>query len=242
MKYDLVLTSCRRNDLLSVTLSSFQKYADIQPDKVYVIEDSDNYEVEEIVRAIYPSAIIINNVPQLGQMKSIRKIYGYSSADYIFHCEDDWEFFRTGFIADSFQLLNVLPKASLVSLRPRSELHPLEKSQPKLVTPEGLQYFTADPTSHPEWFSYSFNPGLRRRADLYEVSDIDSYPSEAEISLAFKQQGFYLSFLEEPAVKHIGGGRHVQDPSRPPKAKTFIARMKRSYRKRMDRLMRRLIG
>lgn len=239
MKYDLIVTSCRRDDLLAITLSSFRKYADVEPENVFVIEDSDNLGVKQLVKNIYPSAVVINNVPQLGQMKSIQKVYCYSKSEYIFHCEDDWEFFRTGFIADSFKLLKLLPKASLVSLRPRSELHPLEKSQPKVVSPDGLNYFTADPTSHPEWFSYSFNPGLRRRADLHEVADIDSYPSEAEISLAFKKHGFYLSFLEDPAVKHIGDGRHVHDPSRPPKAKTLMSRMKRSYQKRLNRLKRR---
>ena len=238
MKYDLVVTSCRRNDLLALTLSSFKQFADIEPEQVYVIEDSDNLDVHDVVQNIYPEAIIFNNIPQLGQMSSIQKVYKYCNSDFIFHCEDDWEFFRTGFIAESVALLNLLPRASLVSLRPRSELHPLERKQPKRVTETGLEYFVADPTSHPEWFSYSFNPGLRRLQDLYQVADIASYPSEAEISLAFKKEGYYLSFLENPAVRHIGDGRHVADPTRPPKAKGFFSIMKRSIRKRIDRLRR----
>ena len=239
MKYDLVVTSCRRNDLLTETLSSFKQFADVVPDEVYVIEDSENMEVHELVRNIYPNATVINNIPQIGQMRSIEKVYDLCKNELLFHCEDDWEFFRTGFIAESAALLDLLPKASLVSLRPRAEIHPKERSQPKLMTDEGLEYFVADPKAHPEWFSYSFNPGLRRRADLSQIGPIGQYPSESEVSLAFKEKGFYTSFLENPAVKHIGDGRHVEDPTRPPKAKTFTQRMKRSIKKRVERLKRR---
>jgi len=242
MKYDLAVTSCRRNDLLKITLESFKKYADVAPENVYVIEDSENLSVADVVRSIYPDATVINNIPQLGQMRSIQKLYGYCKSEFVFHCEDDWEFFRAGFIKESLQLLRLHRQASLVSLRPRSELNPLEKKQPKLSTDDGLEYFLTDPNAHPEWFSYSFNPGLRRLNDLDMIGEIDQYPSESEVSLAFKQKGFYFAFLEEPAVRHIGGGRHVNDPTRPPKAKTFRQRMTRSIRKRLDRFRRRLVA
>lgn len=235
--YDLIVTSCRRFDLLKQTLKSFKEFADIPPRTVIVIEDSELEDVKAVTLAIFPDAIVINNNPQIGQMASIDKAYSFASSDYIFHCEDDWEFFRSHFIAESKKILDYLPEASMVSLRPRSELNPKVKHQP-MQSIEGLDYFVADPKSHPEYFGYSFNPGLRRLEDFKKTPAINSFKSEADVSLNFKQRGFYLAYLENAAVQHIGDERHVEDPTRPPKAKTFLQRMKRSINKRMARLKR----
>ena len=237
MHYDLIVTSCRRFDLLCTTLKSFKEFADTPPRTVIVIEDSDLEEVKTETLAIFPDAIVINNDPQIGQMASIDKAYSYATSDYIFHCEDDWEFFRGNFIVESKKILDHLPKASMVSLRPRSELNPKVRNQPK-QTIKGLEYFVADPNAHPEYFGYSFNPGLRRLKDFKETPSINSFKSEAEVSLNFKQRGLYLAYLENAAVRHIGDERHVEDPTRPPKAKNFLQRMKRSVIKRKDRLKR----
>lgn len=66
-----MVISCRRNDLLRLTLSSFKRFADVARDEVYVIEDSENTEVQAIVRKVYPNAIVVNNLPQVGHMKPI---------------------------------------------------------------------------------------------------------------------------------------------------------------------------
>lgn len=41
----------------------------------------------------------------LGQIKSIDLAYQEVKTDYIFHCEDDWLFYRSGFIEDSMTIL-----------------------------------------------------------------------------------------------------------------------------------------
>ena len=43
----------------------------------------------------------------------------YSNVDteWIFHCEDDWEFYREGFVEDSMALLEANPEALQVWLR-----------------------------------------------------------------------------------------------------------------------------
>jgi hypothetical protein len=170
-------------------------------------------------------------------MGSINRVYSCVVSEYVFHCEDDWEFYRTGFLSSSLKLLKQFPLMSMVSLRPRHELNPKVKHQPKLSF-EDIEYFQADPQAHPEYFSYSFNPGLRRTKEFKNLGDVSKIHSEAEVSLRFKKLGFYLGYLEDSAVRHIGDDRHVEDPTRPPKAKTFLQRMKRSIRKRWARLKR----
>ena len=48
---------------------------------------------------------MIINEKRLGQMKSIDKAYSEVDTEYIFHCEDDWKFFKNGFIEKSMKLL-----------------------------------------------------------------------------------------------------------------------------------------
>jgi hypothetical protein len=58
------------------------------------------------------------------------------------------------------------------------------------------------------------------------------------VSFAFKQRGMRMANLQHPAVRHIGDGRHVHDPTQPKKAKTPWAKLKRSIEKRVKRWKR----
>ena len=98
-----------------------------------------------------------------------------------------------------------------------------------------------DPGLHPEYFSYSFNPGLRRTADARRFMPFQPRGAEEDMSYAFKQAGFRMATLAEPAVRHIGDDRHVDDPTQRQKANTLGQRLARSVRKRVKRL-RRLFG
>jgi hypothetical protein len=103
---------------------------------------------------------------------------------------------------------------------------------------DGIGYFVLDPKLHPEYFSYCFNPGLRRMSDYRDVGPFSKHGPEADVSYAFKQRGFAIANLEADAVRHIGDGRHVHDPTQPPKARTLVQKIRRSIRKRMKRLQR----
>lgn len=235
--YTIVVTSCGRFDLLRETLASLFKHLERPAKRVLVIEDSG----DEVVRAALadlglPIEVIVNN-PQLGQMKALDKVYALVDTPYAFHCEDDWEFFRGGFLEESFALLKARPDVSMVALRPRSELNPLVREMPVEKLGD-LEYFTLDPALHPEYFSYSFNPGLRRVADIRALGSLAAIGHEPDVSYAFKQRGMRMANLQQPAVRHIGDGRHVHDPTQPKKAKTPWAKLKRSIEKRVKRWKR----
>jgi hypothetical protein len=239
--YTIVLTSCRRFDLLRVTLASLFDSLDLAPARVIVIEDSAEQGIEAAVSGLkYPVEILVNS-PQLGQMKSIDKAYSVVDTPYIFHCEDDWRFTRSGFLAQSLAILKARPDASMVGLRPRHELNPLVRNMAK-DTVEGAPCFALDPSLHPEYFSHSFNPGLRRHADYMRLGPYAPIGREEDVSYHFKKAGFRIYNLEEPAVEHIGDGRHIDDPTQPKRAKGFVRKLFRSLKKRMKRVRRSLGG
>lgn len=235
--YTIVVTSCGRFDLLRETLASLFAHLERPAKRVLVIEDSGDESVRAALADLgTPIEVIVNN-PQLGQMKALDKVYALVDTPYVFHCEDDWEFFRDGFLAESFALLKARPDVSMVALRPRDELNPLVRDMP-VEQLGALEYFTLDPSLHPEYFSYSFNPGLRRLADIRALGSLAAIGHEPDVSYAFKQRGMRMANLQAPAVRHIGDGRHVHDPTQPKKAKTPWAKLKRSIEKRLKRWKR----
>ncbi len=235
--YTIVVTSCGRFDLLRETLASLFAHLERPAKRVLVIEDSGDEAVRAALADLGPQIEVIVNNPQLGQMKALDKVYALVDTPYVFHCEDDWEFFRDGFLAESFALLKARPDISMVALRPRDELNPLVRDMP-VERLGALEYFTLDPSLHPEYFSYSFNPGLRRLDDIRALGPLAAIGHEPDVSYAFKQRGMRMANLQEPAVRHIGDGRHVHDPTQPKKAKTPWAKLKRSIEKRVKRWKR----
>ena len=62
------------------------------------------------------------NETRIGQIKSIDKAYKEVKTEYVFHCEDDWEFLREGFIEKSMEMLKEDPKIAVVGLRSKGRL------------------------------------------------------------------------------------------------------------------------
>jgi hypothetical protein len=170
-------------------------------------------------------------------MQAIDRAYAQVGTPLIFHCEDDWLFTRGGFMRESAALLQALPDVSMVGLRPRAELNPLVRASP-VERLGDIAYFRMDPGLHPEYFSHSFNPGLRRLADYARFGPYAPLGQEPDVSYAFKQAGFRIANLEVPAVQHIGFGRHIDDPMHNPRPRNPVQRLGRSIRKRVKRLRR----
>jgi len=235
--YTVVITSCRRFDLLRQTIQTLVPRLDIPASHWIVIEDSDDHRVVDAVKDLGVDIKVVVNGVQVGQMKSIDRAYGQVTTPYIFHCEDDWEFCRSGFISESHAILEAFPNVSMVGLRPRLELNPLVRKSPTQMLGH-IGYFMLDPSLHPEYFSYSFNPGLRRLIDFQRLGPFAAIGPEHDVSYAFKKAGFNIANLESPAVRHIGDGRHVHDPTQHVKARTIAAKLARSIRKRWKRVAR----
>ena len=93
----LVITSCGRFDLLKRTLDSFFEKNTYPIKKIIITEDStEGKKLENLISQYenkYNFCLIINETRE-GQLKSIDKAYNEVDTEYIFHCEDDWEFLK----------------------------------------------------------------------------------------------------------------------------------------------------
>lgn len=205
LQYTVALTSCGRFDLLRRTVESLLRHADAAPAKFIIAEDSGDEKVRDVLADLdFPFEFMINR-PALGQIRAVDAAYAKIETPFVFHCQDDWEFFRAGFVTESFALLNEFPKVSAVMLRGRDERKELRKLPSEELN--GVRFFRARPELHWYFFGYGFNPGMRRLSDWQKIAPFSAVGREREISFVFKRRGFYTAHLEIPAVCHIGWGR-----------------------------------
>lgn len=210
----VVLTSCGRFDLLTPTINSFLKF-NTEPIKEFIIvEDSGDETVFESIpdNSKEYFTVILNN-PNLGQIKSIDKAYALVKTKYVFHCEDDWEFYRSGFIEGSIKILDSDKEILQVWLRDyyhdikvHSPYHYLGKKQ----TIDNTHFHKVETTKE-DWQGFSFNPGIKRYSDYQKMGLYNSFGGEKILSKAYHQAGFYAVILENSAVAHIGFDNHIED-------------------------------
>lgn len=225
----VVLTSCGRPDLLSRTLDSFLEYNTYPIRDFIVMEDGEvasTLSTEERYRSRHIRWLCTGK--RLGQMHSIDVAYRLVDTEYIFHCEDDWEFFAPGFIEKSLAVLEHNPPILQVWIRALDDTngHPIIDHE---FYAGQVAYRLMQPGYHSEewgtWHGFSFNPGLRRRRDSeligsFAPSDpLDQrkcYEVERDVSEFYMKRGFLAAILADREgrgyVRHIGWGRRVGDP------------------------------
>lgn len=209
----LVITSCNRLHLLAKTIQSFEMFNTYPIKEAIIIEDSGKESVYQKLQEEFGDRFnIIFNEPSLKQIGSVDKAYAAVNTEYIFHCEDDWEFYRSGFIEDSLKILEADKTIKQVGLR--SIEHDLKVNHPtvgfidkhySISNVYYVQLKMKDEASEYDWVTFSFTPGLLRKKD-YELagkySNVGS--TEASISMFYKKKNFSSVVLINDAVKHIG--------------------------------------
>ena len=149
---------------------------------------------------------LIVNETRLGQLKSIDKAYREVDTKYIFHCEDDVNFLKKGFIEKSMELMEEDEKILVVGLRDKKDFAKDFFYDEDYISKNGEKYYSVKG----EIFTY--NPALRRKKDmdlfgLHEKLENQRY--EEVLSDFYKEHGFKTVFFKEPYVTHIGNKRHV---------------------------------
>ena len=237
------LTSCGRFDLLQKTLRSFFQKNDHQIEKYIIVEDSGDPNAGEHLRDIvkeFPKAHFqhLINEKRIGQIPSIDRAYAEVQTPYIFHCEDDWEFIRSGFMQPSLDLLEHLPDVIMVWLRDPLDEPRIIRSMKSCNSPH--RYFDVS-RAVPEYI-LNFNPGLRRLADYREAGGYQNIGDENQIGhFYFTREKKILLLGGSPYYRHIGRGftRVRDDPHRTNLTRRgsvfiprFLARLGPSIRKR----------
>src|ERR1041384_4120730 len=112
----VVVTSCNRHDLLARTLASFRAHeTEGRVARILVAEDG-NADPSEVCARFGAEYFCTGS--RVGQIKLIDRAYAKVTTPLIFHLEDDWEFYRSGFMEKSRHFLDMDPKILLVQLRP----------------------------------------------------------------------------------------------------------------------------
>jgi hypothetical protein len=163
--YTLVVTSCNRHELLRRTLDSFIKYADIPPVHTVIVEDGE-VDAPDWMECSHQKDNLpktwITNPSNLGQLANIDRGYSEVKTEYLFHCEDDWEFFETGFVRESYEILADYPAVSRVGLLDTDQIIPV-------IDDPRFPFRIAQPYFHGFWGGMSWQPGLRRLSDYKKV-------------------------------------------------------------------------
>lgn len=207
----LFITSCGRPHLLKQTLESFMKFNTYPIKEAIICEDSGNINAIDFVKNIlnFPCNIIYNN-KRIGQMRSIENGVKYITTPYVFHCEDDWEFYCPGFIELSMQILQSNDKISQVLLRSYDEY--IKRYNFKIINSDNnYRQITLSDSRQ----IYSFNPSLKR-VDIQMLNiPYEDWDDEFTIQNKINDLGFFAVVTNNVNgfVTHIGWNYHINESS-----------------------------
>lgn len=202
----LVVTACGRLDLLEKTLRSFAEYNGYPLEQVIIIDDAgtviDPHWVAGLLSLDVNKVEVLVNEVNIGQIASIDRAYAKVSSEFIFHCEDDWDFIQKGFIPASISILDHREDAVCVWMRALDDTngHPFESD--KIKTPEGYSYRLLVDNYRKIWSGFTLNPGLRRTVDamkLHPYATVEKATkglgkrqrvTESDLSIAYGKLGY----------------------------------------------------
>lgn len=203
----LFITSCGRPELLRITLESFMKFNKYPIVEGIICEDSGNIGIIDFVKDIlnFPCKIIYNE-KRIGQMRSIENGVKFIKTPYVFHCEDDWEFYCDGFIELSMKILQKNEKISQVLLRNYNEYQAMYKMKINEMDEEYRKI-----TSENFEEIYSFNPSLKKiNIQILNIPYKD-WDDEFTIQQKIQELGLFAVLTNniEGFVRHIGWNHHI---------------------------------
>jgi hypothetical protein len=229
----MIVTSCNRVDLLLKTIKSFNEFNTYPVNKMILIEDSgivlkNNLKSNLLNLIPFEGLDIIINDVNLGQMRSIDKGYKKINTNYVFHCEDDWYFYRYSFIEKSkklFEIYNQNEKENLLQiwLRNHNEMVTFAPftTYSSILEEEGTKYAYVFSSNH-HWKGFSMNPGLKKIEDYQNIGSYEKLINdfnyickycvfESLIGLYYFNHGFITLSLEvEGYVEHLGWERSIK--------------------------------
>lgn len=217
----ICLTSYKRFDLLERTVTSLLQFWDDVPPYEFIIHEDSGSVPSEFRRLLdqcvyeewklMPIWLFSDNV---GQVVAIDKMYKLVETDYIFHCEDDWEFDSFGFIQASKDVLKANASIACVWLRYPADRNGHPTVGHPLTTSKRTKYVLLKVAYRNTWHGFTWNPGLRRLKDYKEIGPFSTFTyflpnnpckSEMDANSKYLEHGFRAASLLRGYVRHIGG-------------------------------------
>lgn len=227
MSVSVVITSFNRKDLLQRTVESFIKFNTYPIEDFIIIEDSGNKQMHEWLKGFvfslnydcicgYKKIRVIFNETNLGLIESIDKAYVQVRTPYVFHTEDDFEFYKPGFIEKSLEILEAEENIMQVYIRPANESdNPVEDKIYKIQDYEEMSYRLFGNTPEGFWHGFCFQCGLRKMSAYDKIKPFTQWSAdtdyitirECKAGQAYYNLGYRVAVLSEGYAKHIGKNR-----------------------------------
>lgn len=216
----ICLTSCGRPPLLEKTISSLVTYWDGEPPAAFYIHDDSGWRPDTLMKDL--DRFLMRHWKIMadwsfsnyaGQVHAIDTLYSQVNTPYIFHCEDDWEFYTDGFIHDSKSVLEAEPKCASVWIR-----HPSDRNGHTILpgvklTKQGVRYQQLAHRFRGDWHGFTWNPGLRRLSDYKAIGKFSTFCewrvndhayAEKQFNKKYYEAGYVGMSLCRGFVRHIG--------------------------------------
>lgn len=221
----VVCTSFNRFDLLQRCIETFLSTNRYPIEEFIIIEDSGKVEMKSRIESFLnslPTDIVgqwhlIYNEKNEGLVESVDIAYSRVKSKYIFHTEDDYTFFRSGFIERSIAVMNHDPKIMQVWIRRVTDtvgqpiMPELLKAPPVWNLDRPVEYYLMG--EHQEWYGFCFQCGLRHKERIWD--SVQPYGSlspktdflsqrECKIGIALWKKGYKAAILPEGYARHMG--------------------------------------
>ena len=199
-------TTCRRYDLFVKTMDSFLKNC-LDKDlisKWIIIDDGSTQNDLNKMKTKYPFLDIKRN-PKPGHNDAVNYAYSILDSEYVFWCEDDWDFIKAGdYIHYAWEIMDTDKSIKEVQLRKWECI-------PK-ITNKGRKYFfhkfhapkTPDNDSH--WPGFSLNPSICHVPSMKQIFPMKSTWFELHAGVKMIQKRFNVAHSAEKYIEHIGEG------------------------------------
>ena len=216
----VVITSYNRYDLLRRTIQTFNEFNTYPIEKYIIIEDSVSPSMQTKLKS-YISRLtgnyeLIFNETNQGQVESIDIAYAHVETPYVFHSEDDYEYFRPGFIERSLAVLEHEEMCMQVWIRSLDDTigQPIES---ELYSVGDVNYYHVGMHTNQPWYGFCFQCGLRKMSVYHEVapytqwSPKTDFPSQRECKIGIElwKLGYHSAILPEGYARHMGRFRSV---------------------------------
>lgn len=215
----LIITSFDRFDLLQRTIKTFNKVNTYPIKEIIIIEDSGDVNMHRQIKKAYPNYHLILNETNIGLIESIDKAYSEVTTQYVFHSEDDFEYFKPGFIENCLAIMENNDKIFRVGIRGHTHIESLD---PVIYSDGGVPYklakfYSWDVEAHGNqfWHGFGFQCGMIRKNSYDLVKPYAQYSTpdefitirECRIGLAYYALKLSAVSLTEDYAIHTGGKR-----------------------------------
>lgn len=200
----IIMTSCDRWDLFTITLDSFFALNTYPYVAFHVHNDSTNAIPIEIKQRYESKGITWHEGVKRGLSGAWDYLVDLVQTEYFFNLEEDFEFSgNANFMEDSFKLIDTCYQ---VWIRHETDhAHPLSDS----YTVREVKI--KDVEDWDDWCGFSFNPSIRLKSDwVYLFPNGINGKDEIELSRKVKHK-YYAYSIVNSACRHIGNGRHTKD-------------------------------